>query len=135
MKEKVQALLKEKKTYYIGGAVLGCLVLLLLLVVLPSTKAEVAGNFPDQKVGNLAFQNGKLNIDGENSNYTVDVVNEGGNQSLNLIEIHFKDNDQNELATLYGYIGSSINQKEKKTITTGVDMNLSKATTVEYIIK
>ena len=135
MTEKLQTMLKDKKTYYILGIVVLLLLLSLLLLLKPS-RANPTGTFPDQQVGDYSFTNATLTKEGQSSTYRVKVVNMSNTtKELSLIEIHLKDSANKELEVLYGYIGNSLNSKEIREITASIDIDLSQATTVEYIIK
>lgn len=135
MTEKLQTMFKNKNTYYILGVVTLLLLLSLLLLLKPS-RANPTGTFADQQVGDYSFTNATLTKEGQSSTYRVKVVNTSNTtKELSLIEIHLKDASNKELEVLYGYIGNSLNSKEIRELTASIDIDLSQATTVEYIIK
>ena len=135
MTEKLQTIFKNKNTYYILGVVVLLLLLSLILLFKPS-RANPTGTFPDQQVGDYSFTNATLTAEGQSSTYRVKVVNTSNTmKELSLIEIHLKDSANKELEVLYGYIGNSLNSKEIREITASIDIDLSQATTVEYIVK
>lgn len=135
MKQKIQTISKNKKTYYILGAVVLLLLLSLLLLLKPSS-ANVVGTYPDQQVGDYSFTNATISKEGETTTYKAKVENTSStNKELSLIEIHLKNDSNQELEVLYGYIGESLASKEVRELTASIDKDISQATSVEYIIK
>ena len=60
--------------------------------------------------------------------------NTGADYNLNEFNITVKDKDGNVMSNLKGYVGGTIPNGEKRTINTSSDLDLSKATSIEYSI-
>lgn len=102
-------------------------------VVEPSANTEEA-IIGEQTIDGLKITNVTLISQGERATFSADVVNITDApidaKSFNII---YKDKDGNEIVTLLGSISSTINPNESVTVTSGVDMNLSNAKSVEYV--
>lgn len=89
----------------------------------------------DQEVETFKMTNTSLTYDGKMSTLLTDVTNISQNKEmLKSFNIIVKDKDGNEIITLLGYIGEEIEPGEIRTITSGTDMDLSKAASIEYTI-
>lgn len=100
-----------------------------------SYSLETDGYLANQVVDGLSFENASLNIVDGVSTYEVDVVNNTENPySLKTIEIRFEDPSNNEITTLIGYIGDSLDKDQKKVLTASIDMEIENISNITYTI-
>ena len=59
-------------------------------------------------------------------------INAKDDIDISYINIIFKDDQNNEIVKLLGYVGSTLKSGEKKHIEASIDADLSKVKTVEY---
>lgn len=87
----------------------------------------------DQEVGDLKFTNTSLKVDDNYSTLVTLVSNPTSSDiDVRIFYIHVKDKDGNEIVKLEGYVGDVIPAGESREITSNADMDLSKATSIEY---
>ena len=53
---------------------------------------------------------------------------------VKIFNIYVKDKNENEIIKLDGYVGGIIPAGESREVTSNIDMDLSKATSIEYDI-
>lgn len=89
----------------------------------------------DKKVEDLTLTNTSLKVDKNYSTLVTLVSNPTSeDKEIRIFNIHVKDKSGNEIVTLQGYVGDIIPAGESREITSNVDMDLSKATDIEYEI-
>ena len=87
----------------------------------------------DLKYKNLRITDVSITIDKENrSTYTATITNTEDTNSIERLNIIFKDENNNEIVTLTGFIGLDLKKGEQTIISSFTDLDLSKATSVEY---
>lgn len=70
------------------------------------------------------------------SNYTATVTNTTNSvYKLNQINMIIRDKNEEEVATLMGYIGTNIAPDESRTLTVSTDIDLMNGYEIEYKIK
>ena len=87
----------------------------------------------DTEVDGLLISN--VSLIGENGGclYNATVKNNSGaNKELKYVKIDVKDSDGSSMITLYGNLGSNIENGATKTMSASCDKDLSKATSIEY---
>ena len=90
----------------------------------------------DQTFEGLTMTNTSLvTTDGISKLVTEVTNNTGADYYLQEFEITVKDAEGNVLDTLVGYVTSVIKNGETKTINSSTDIDLSKATSIEYNVK
>ena len=136
LQKKIKQVLnnKENKKFYITSIVVIAVVIVtaILLVSLNFSKAtDTSTLLSDQVVDNLKFMNASF----ENNKLTVVVYNTlEDSYSLKTIDVTFQDENYNEITTVKGYIGSSIDQQDMKQLVVSTDVDLSGATHIKYTI-
>ena len=89
----------------------------------------------DQVVDGLSFENAEFNSENGISKYQVEVINDNTEKySLKTINVVFKDSSGEEIITLLGYIGESLEINEKKLLDVSVDEEINDIATIEYSI-
>lgn len=128
--EKVK---NNKKRYLINCLVIGILVIgsILLYNFTTSKAIDTSTLLSDQIVDNLKFMDTKL----QNNKLTVVVYNQlEESYNLKTIDVEFQDENYNEITTVRGYIGESIDNKGMKQLVVSTDVDLSNASHIKYII-
>lgn len=123
----------NKKRYLVSCLVIGILVIgSVLLYNFKSSKAiDTTTLLSDQIVDNLKFIDTRL----ENNKLTVVVYNQlKESYNLKTIDVEFQDENYNEITTVRGYIGESIDNRGMKQLTVSTDVDLSNASHIKYII-
>lgn len=89
----------------------------------------------DQVVEELKLTNTSLKVDDNYSTLVTLVSNPTSeDKEVRVFNIYVKDKDGNEIVTLQGYVGDVIPAGESREITSNVDMDLSKAISIDYEI-
>lgn len=122
---------------------IGILILLVIVIFISTGKKDKKtsvnrlNNNPnvikDQTIENLSITNVAITIDKNNvSTFTADVTNTANYaNTIETINIILKDKTNTVLATLTGFIGN-INKGEISKISVSTDIDLSKASSIEY---
>lgn len=77
---------------------------------------------------NMVVKNGETEL-------TTELVNESGTEKyIKYIDIIFKDNNDNVIDTLIGYVGRTLQNGESSYIVTSVNLDMSKMKEIEYKI-
>ena len=88
----------------------------------------------EQTIDGLKFTNIVLISEGDHAKFSSDIVNTTGeNINVKSFSIIYKDKDGNEIVQLLGYIGSTISPNQSITLTADAEINLSHATSVQYV--
>lgn len=89
----------------------------------------------NQEVEVFKFKNTSLNYENGISTFETTVTNTS-DEKKELVEftITFKDEDGNVIISLPGFVGSVLNPKETKIISSSCGEDLTKASSVEYSI-
>ena len=134
IKNKINKLTKKQKIGILGGV--GVLLLVALVISLvPSLSSTESGYLADQTVSGLSFESANLEVENGISNYTVEVTNDLEEEySLKNINIIFKDSSGNEIETLLGYIGETLEVGETKLIDASIDTEITDVVSIEYVI-
>ena len=127
--------LKENKPLYITSISIICILVVSAVTLLGFniTHSSVLTSevLKDQEVDNLVFSNADLN----GNKLSVEVKNNSNEiYTLNTIDVVFKDESGNEITTLSGYIGNSLNTGDVKRLVVETDVDLSGAYSIEYKI-
>lgn len=89
----------------------------------------------DQVVEELKLTNTSLKVDDNYSTLVTLVSNPTSeDKEVRVFNIYVKDKDGKEIVTLQGYVGDVIPAGESREITSNVDMDLSKAISIDYEI-
>ena len=87
----------------------------------------------DQVYKNLSITDVSVVIDKQNkSTYTATITNLEDTNSIETINVVFKDKDGNIIDTLTGFIGLDLKKGEQTIISSFTDLDLSNATSIEY---
>ena len=135
-KKKIKQLLnnKENRKFYITSGVLIAVVIIsaILLISLNSSKAiDTSTLLSEQVVDNLKFMNASF----ENNQLKVVVYNTlEDSYSLKTIDVTFQDENYNEITTVKGYIGNTLEQKDMKQLVVSTDVDLTNASHIKYTI-
>ena len=102
----------------------------------PEIQANTNKNvIKDQEVGGFRFSNTSLIIENGESKLTTEVKNiTDQDLSLQSFDIIVKDKNGKEMTTLLGYVGESIKVGEVKTLTSETDVDLTNASSIEYVL-
>ena len=88
----------------------------------------------NRSVDNLSFENAELVYENGITTFTVEIYNESGETySLKNISINFTD-ENDEVTTLIGYIGETLEKDESKLITASIDKDLSSSVSLDYVL-
>lgn len=132
----INNLKKLKNKIKIPVLVVSSLLLVFIIVfIVGKTAADPnSGYLRNQAVDNLSFEDANLVFENGITTFTAIVYNESGEEyTLKNISINFK-NDKNDITTLIGYIGETLETDEGKLITASIDKDLSDSTSLEYVI-
>ncbi len=121
--------------YKLPSIMIGCLMLIGIITVIGISVAKPSdGDFPNQVVEGLSFENANLKTEDGITTFTAEIVNESGNIiTLKTININIK-NASDEIITLIGYVGEQLETNESKLITASIDKEITDASQVEYTI-
>lgn len=128
--DKVRA---NRKKYLVSCIVIGLVIVgsIVLYNFTTSKAIDTTTLLSDQVVDNLKFINTKL----ENNKLTVVVYNQlEESYNLKTIDVEFQDENYNEITTVRGYIGETIDNKDMKQLVVSTDVDLSNASHIKYII-
>ncbi len=128
--DKVRA---NRKKYLVSCIVIGLVIVgsIVLYNFTTSKAIDTTTLLSDQVVDNLKFMNTKL----ENNKLTVVVYNQlEESYNLKTIDVEFQDENYNEITTVRGYIGETIDNKDMKQLVVSTDVDLSNASHIKYII-
>ncbi len=120
-------------------AIISLGVLAFTLIKTDNTKANpeiISDNIlSDVVIDNVSVTNVEINYENKLTTYTADITNMNKNDyKLLNISLTFKDDKDKTIATLIGYVGETLQPGVKKTITASVDMDVTNATKLKYII-
>lgn len=120
-------------------AIISLGVLTFTLIQTDDTKANpemVSDNIlEDVIIDNISFTNAELNYENKLSTYTVNVTNMNKNDyKLLNVSLTFTDDKDKVIATLIGYVGETLQPGVKKTVTASVDMDITNASKLKFII-
>lgn len=88
----------------------------------------------EQIIDGIKFTNITLVSENGNTVFTADVVNTTESAiDLKSFNIIYKDQDGKEIVTLFVYVGKNLEPNGISSISASVDIDLSNATTVEYV--
>ena len=124
---------KNKKKYLVSFiAIIIVIIGSVLLYNFTTSKAiDTTTLLSDQVVDNLKFMKTKL----ENNKLTVVVYNQlEESYNLKTIDVEFEDENYNEITTVRGYIGESIDNKDMKQLVVSTDVDLSNASHIKYTV-
>jgi len=133
MNKKIIESLKENKKLLV---LLSSLIVVSIVVfIIGRTLADPnTGYLRNQTVEGLSFENANLVYENGITTFTVEVYNESGDiYSLKNISINLKA-ENNDVTTLIGYIGETLEKDEAKYITASIDQDLSSSVNLEYIV-
>ena len=127
--------LKENKPLYITSISIICILVVsaVVLVGFNITHSSILTSelLKDKEVDNLVFSNADLN----GNKLSVEVKNNSNEvYTLNTIDVVFKDESGNEITTLSGYIGNSLNTGDVKRLVVETDIDLSNSYSIDYNI-
>lgn len=87
----------------------------------------------DQVYKNLSITDVSVTIDKQNrSTYTATITNLEDTNSIERLNMIFKDEKGNEIVTLTGFIGLDLKKREQTIISSFTDLDLSKAASIKY---
>lgn len=136
LQKKIKQVLnnKENRKFYItSGVIIGIILVtsVLLISINFSKAADTSTLLSDQVVDNLKFMNTSL----ENNKLTVVVYNTlEDSYNLKTIDVTFQDENYEEITTIRGYIGNSLEQQDMKQLVVSTDVDLSNAAHIKYTI-
>ena len=136
LQKKIKQVLnnKENRKFYItSGVIIGIILVtsVLLISINFSKAADTSTLLSDQVVDNLKFMNTSL----ENNKLTVVVYNTlEYSYNLKTIDVTFQDENYEEITTIRGYIGNSLEQQDMKQLVVSTDVDLSNAAHIKYTI-
>lgn len=124
---------ENRKKYITSGVVIAVLIVTaILLISFNSSKAmDTTTLLSDQVVEDLKFTNTTL----DNNKLTVAVYNTLEDRySLKTIDVTFQDENYEEITTVRGYIGSSLEKQDTKQLVVSTDVDLTNAKHIKYTI-
>ena len=134
LQKKIKQVLNKNKKFYITSVVVIAVVIVtaILLTSINFSKAtDTSTLLSDQVVDNLKFMNASL----DNNKLTVVVYNTlEDSYSLKTIDVTYQDENYEEITTVRGYIGSSLEQQDMKQLVVSTDVDLTNAKHIKYAI-
>lgn len=132
MNKKIKIFFEKFK---IPSLILGCFLIIGIIFLIKNSIADPDSEYlRNQIVDGLSFENANLVYENGITTFTVEVYNESGDiYSLKNISINLKDLNNN-ITTLVGYIGESLDKDEAKLISASIDQDLSSSVNLEYVI-
>ena len=133
MDKKIKIWIEKYKVHSIIAL---CAIVLLGVIFLigKSVSDPNTGYLRNQIVDNLSFENANLVYENGITTFTAEVYNESGNTyTLKSISINLT-NESNDVTTLIGYIGDTLEKDEGKLITASIDQDLTSSLNLEYVI-
>lgn len=125
---------KKKKNILIIASVVMIVIALVIVFTREVPNTTSSGyeiELESTTVDNLRFANGKLT----NGNLVVQVQNTlGETYSLKTIDVTFKNESNQDIITISGYIGESLETNEIRNLNIKSDVDLSNTKTVSYKI-
>ncbi len=129
----------DKKMRIMGIGVIAFILILTFTLVLNYTfSIETPNTFYGVKLNNAVVKSitlSNINMVEENGITKYEAkISTKEEKKINYIRIVFKDEDNKEIVSLIGYVGSSIKSGEERKIEASTDADLSKVKTIEYEI-
>ncbi len=91
------------------------------------------GVIEDKTLGEFSFSNTSMMYENGDTQFEVTVTNTSAQTAyLNEFIIHVMDADNNEIATLKGFVGDNIGAGESKVISSGISADLTSAKNITY---
>lgn len=87
----------------------------------------------DANIGNVKLSNISMKEENGITKYEANIK-ASEDTSIKYVRIIIKDESNNEIVTLIGYVGSSISKNSDRTIEASTDADLSKIKSIEYEI-
>ena len=123
-----------KNKIIITGALLIIVIIGMVAMLSKESKADPDNTIlKTQVVDNLMFENAAIEYENGISTFTVDVYNENL-EAYTLQYINIKLTVDDQVITLKGYIGPSLEKDEGRKITASIDKDIRDATKLEYTI-
>lgn len=133
MKEKIKTIINKMSFKKLGIMSLALIVLIGFVVIVQKSFSYDAGLLEDVTINNLKITN--INIDTNNgiTKYTAKVL---ANESskVSYIKMDLKDENNEIVVTLIGYIGKTLNQDETFDIEANTDANIDSVKRIEYSV-
>lgn len=105
----------------------------LLLTGCGCNKKENNDIIENQIVNEIQFSNANIEYKNNMSTFTAVVTNKSTiDKNVGIVNIVFKNKDNDEIITLKGLIEKNLNPNQSTTITASVGIDLSEATYIEY---
>lgn len=130
---------KNNKKRIISIAIVSVFIVVLVSLIVNFTfSIDTANEFygvslKDTEVANITISN--VNIKEENGITKYEAtISAKEEKNINYIKIIFKDEDNNEIISLIGYVGYSLTAHKEKKIEASTDADLSKVKSIEYEI-
>lgn len=103
----------------------------------PKIEANVnEGVIQDQTVEEISFKNTSMIIENNQTKFTTTVTNNGTkDRMINRFKISVYDEQEQQIATLTGYVGGILRAGETKTIVNYTDIDLLSAKKIVYKIQ
>ena len=133
MDKKIKVWIEKYKVHSIIAL---CTIVLLgvIFIIGKSVSDPNTGYLSNQTVDNLSFENANLVYENGITTFTAEVYNESGNTyTLKNISINLT-NESNDVTTLIGYIGDTLEKDEGKLITASIDQDLTSSLKLEYVV-
>lgn len=135
MNFKTINILDSKKKAILISCVLLVFGFFLFAIIKKTFATEDAGYLYNQTVENLNFNNASLNYENSISTFSVEVENTLNEiYNLSSIDVVFKDEQNNVIESLNGYLGDSLESMETKILEVSVDKEISNVNSIEYRI-
>lgn len=88
----------------------------------------------EQIIDGLKIDNISVVVTKEHTDFTADVTNTNIESTyVKSFDIVFKDENGNEITRMMGFVGTTLEPNTSKTITAGIEMDLSNVKSVEYV--
>ena len=137
MKELIVEKFKKipKRTKVIGLVCVFLLVGIIGFQIIRNTFANPETGYEVQTVDNLNFTNAQIEKVNDLTRFRVEVTNTlETTYNLKTIEVTFKDEEEQTIETLIGYIGDTLNGNEKKILEAYVDKDITNVSKIGYKI-
>lgn len=87
----------------------------------------------NKEIDEVVIKNIKINEENEITRYEA-TIEANENRTINYIKIIIKDQENKEIVSLIGYVGSSLSKGETKKIEASTDADISQIHSIEYEI-
>lgn len=126
--KKIKEILKNKKVLF---SMVGVVLILGILFIINTSFSNTSLRFADYELNNVLISDVTITRDNNISTYTASVsVKENG--FVDGFFIKLMDENNNEIAKLYGYVGRNVKENEKVVVSASTNKDISDLKSIIY---